>query len=144
MTERWRKKLEGIDGASPSDDVFERAKEGPMRSDDPLPGPRMSTRVITIVAAFLVFALAISVFAIPALRMSNTVAGGAGPGLLSLWPSQSADQLQKLQEDADAGNADWALHPESLAQTFAQEVMGWTDALCFRALCALLLRVGAG
>ena len=75
MTERWRKKLEGIDGASPSDDVFERAKEGPMHSDDPLPGPRMSTRVITIVAAFLVFALAISVFAIPALRMSNQAAG---------------------------------------------------------------------
>ena len=28
MTERWRKKLEGLDGASPSDDVFERAKAG--------------------------------------------------------------------------------------------------------------------
>ena len=133
MTERWRKKLEGIDGASPSDDVFERAKEGPMHSDDPLPGPRMSTRVITIVAAFLVFALAISVFAIPALRMSNTVAGGAGPGLVAVVAEQSCRSAEKLQEDADAGNADWALHPESLAQTFAQEVMGWSDRACGRA-----------
>ena len=95
MTERWRKKLEGIDGASPSDDVFERAKEGPMHSDDPLPGPRMSTRVITIVAAFLVFALAISVFAIPALRIGNQAAG-QGSVLLPLWPAQTSDQLQTV------------------------------------------------
>jgi hypothetical protein len=129
MTERWRKKLEGIDGASPSDDVFERAKQGPMHRDDALPGPRMSARVVTIVAAFLVFALAISVFAIPALRMNNTPGEGASQGLMPLWPSQSSDQLQKLQQGADVGTADWALDPKALTQKFAQEVMGWSGAV---------------
>ena len=128
MTERWRKKLEGIDGASPSDDVFERAKEGPMHSDDPLPGPRMSTRVITIVAAFLVFALAISVFAIPALRIGNQAAG-QGSVLLPLWPAQTSDQLEQLQ----ANPPSWALDPQQVAEHFAQEVMGWSGALAHEA-----------
>ena len=126
MTERWRKKLENIDGASPSDDVFERAKEGPMHRDEAPPGPRMTARVITIVAAFLVFALAISVFAIPALRMNNVPAGGASQALMPLWPSQSSDQLQQLQDGADAGTAEWALDPKALTQRFTQEVMGWS------------------
>ncbi|MEP6759442.1 MAG: hypothetical protein ABJB55_09625 [Actinomycetota bacterium] len=125
MTERWRKKLEGLDGASPSDDVFERAKQGPMHSDEALPGPRMSTRVVTIVVAFLVFALAISAFAIPALRMGNTSAGGGTAVLVPLWPTQDADQLDQLQSDAAVGNADWALSPEAVAKRFAQDVMGW-------------------
>ena len=132
MTERWRKKLEGIDGASPSDDVFERAKEGPMHSDDPLPGPRMSTRVITIVAAFLVFALAISVFAIPALRIGNQAAG-QGSVLLPLWPAQTSDQLEQLQ----ANPPSWALDPQQVAEHFAQEVMGWSGALAHEAACDL-------
>ena len=111
MTERWRKKLEGLDGASPSDDVFERAKQGPAHPDEALPGPRMSARLVTVIAAFVVFALAISVFAIPALRMNDTPAAGTSQGLMPLWPSQSSDQLQRLQEGADAGTADWALSP---------------------------------
>ena len=123
MTERWRKKLEGIDGASPSDDVFERAKEGPMRRDDALPGPRMSTRIVTIVAAFLVFALAISVFAIPALRMGNEAAGQASV-LLPLWPAQTSDELEQLQAESPA----WALDPQQVAERFGQQVMGWPDA----------------
>ena len=125
MTERWRKKLEGLDGASPSDDVFERAKQGPMRRDDALPGPRTSARVVTVIAAFLVFALAISVFAIPALRVNDTLAGDEAAVLMPLWPSQDADQLDQLQSDAAAGNADWAVSPESVAKRFAQDVMGW-------------------
>ena len=132
MTERWRKKLEDIDGASPSDDVFERAKEGPMHSDDPLPGPRMSTRVITIVAAFLVFALAISVFAIPALRIGNQAAG-QGSVLLPLWPAQTSDQLEQLQ----ANPPSWALDPKQVAEHFGQEVMGWSRASAHEAACDL-------
>ena len=111
MTERWRKKLEGIDGASPSDDVFERAKEGPMHSDEPLPGPRMSARVVTIVAAFVVFALAISVFAIPALRMNNTPAGRGIQGLMPLWPAQTSDQLEQTA-GGRTRHGRWALEPE--------------------------------
>ncbi len=123
MTERWRKKLEGIDGASPNDDVFERAKEGPMHGDAALPGPRMSTRVVTIVASFLVFALAISVFAIPALRMGNQ-AGSQVTGLLPLWPAQTPDQLAQLQADPPA----WALDPQQVAERFGQQVMGWPES----------------
>ncbi len=147
MTERWRKKLEGIDKQDPSEDVFERARQGPMHRDEALPGPRMSARVVTIVAAFLVFALAISVFAIPALRIGNTSASGAGSGLMPLWPSQSSDQLQQLQEDADGGDADWALDPELLARKFAQEVMGWTGAVVReqpRAYCYVVPEASGG
>ena len=89
----------------------------------------MSARVVTVIAAFVVFALAISVFAIPALRMNDTPAGGASQGLMPLWPSQSSDQLQRLQEGADAGTADWALSPKVLTQKFVQETMGWSDAV---------------
>ena len=129
MTDRWRKKLEGLDKQTPSDDVFERAKAGPTRPDEALPGPRMSARVVTVIAAFVVFALAISVFAIPTLRMNDTPTAGASQGLMPLWPSQSSDQLQRLQEGADAGTADWALSPKMLTQKFVQETMGWSDAV---------------
>ncbi len=132
MTEHWRKKLENIDGASPSDDVFARAKEGPMHSDDPLPGPRMSTRIVTIVAAVLVFALAISVFAIPALRIGNQAAG-QGSVLLPLWPAQTSDQLEQLQ----ANPPSWALDPKLVAQHFTQEVMGWSTPSAPDAACDL-------
>ena len=137
MTERWRKKLEGLDKQGPSDDVFERAKQGPMHHDEARPDLWMSARVVTIVAAFVVFALAISVFAIPALRMNNTPASGAGTGLMPLWPSQSADQLKQLEEDRTP-NADWALDPEALTAKFAQEVMGWTARWSGAAKGALL------
>jgi hypothetical protein len=133
MTERWRKKLEGIDGASPNDDVFDRAKQGPMRRDDEIPGPRMSTRIVTIVAAFVVFALAISVFAIPALRM-GTEAGTQVTGLLPLWPAQTPDQLDQLQANPPA----WALDPEQVAIRFGEQVMGWNvDAIAAGGGCTL-------
>jgi hypothetical protein len=127
MTERWRKKLEGLDGTSPSDDVFERAKQGPVRRDDVLPGPRMSARVVTVIAAFLVFALAISVFAIPALLTGSTPASDNTVGLVPLWPTQDADELQHLQSDAKVGQADWALSPELATKKFAHDVLGWED-----------------
>ena len=132
MTERWRKKLEGIDKQGPSDDVFERAKQGPMHRDEALPGPRMSARVVTIVAAFLVFALAISVFAIPALRMGNQAAG-EGSALLPLWPAQTSDQLEQLQ----ANPPSWALDPQQVAEHFTQEIMGWSTPSAAEAACDL-------
>jgi hypothetical protein len=133
MTERWRKKLGDLDNQGPSDDVFERAKEGPTRADEPLPGMRPSKRVITIVVAFAIFALGISAFAIPALRMNDAAPrGGAGATLMPLWPSQSPDQLDALQTSADAGSADWALSPQGVAAKFGQDVMGWPDAVAQR------------
>jgi hypothetical protein len=134
MTERWRKKLGDLDKQGPSDDVFERAKHGPARADEPLPGMRTSTRVVTIVAAFAIFALGISAFAIPALRMNGAgpPTTGAGASLMPLWPTQSPDQLDALQASADAGNADWALSPTDVAARFGQQVMGWPDAVAQR------------
>src|SRR4051812_45553034 len=103
------------------------AKQGPRHSDEPLPGMRTSTRVATVVAAFAVFALAISVFAIPALRMQGTQAGGDAGGMFPLWPSQTSDQLAQLQSDADAGTAAWALDPKGVATAFERQVLGWQD-----------------
>ncbi len=124
MTERWRKKLGDLDKQGPSDEVFERARQGPMHAEDPVPHVATSRRIVTAVAAFAVFALAISVFAIPALRMQTGAAGGSS-GLFPLWPSQTPDQLKQLQAQAEAGDATWALDPESLATRFAQQVLGW-------------------
>ena len=90
MTERWRKKLGDLDKQSPSDDVFDLAKQGPRHSDEPLPGMKTSTRIVTVVAAFLVFALAISVFVIPALRMQGPSTAAGAPAPLPLWPAQSS------------------------------------------------------
>src|SRR4051812_42612586 len=127
MTERWRKKLGDLDKQGPSDDVFDLAKQGPRHSDEPLPGMRTSTRIATVVAAFAVFALAISVFAIPALRMQGNQASGGAGGMFPLWPWQTSDQLAQLQSDADAGTAAWALDPKGVATAFGQQVLGWQD-----------------
>ena len=127
MTQRWRKKLGDLDKTSPGDDVFERAKEGPSIVDRPEPRPKTSTRIITAVAAFAVFALAISVFAIPALRLQGTGAAGGGTGLFPLWPVRTTDQLRDLQSAADAGNASWALDSDAVATRFAQQVLGWEN-----------------
>jgi hypothetical protein len=128
MTERWRKKLGDLDGMGPGDEVFERAKAGPMRPEDPLPRARTSTRIVTAVAAFAVFAVAIGVFAIPALRMQGGPAVGAGAGVSPLWPSQATDRLDQLQAEADAGTAAWATDPHDVAVRFGRDVMGWSEA----------------
>lgn len=128
MTERWRKKLGDLDKQGPSDDVFDLAKEGPRHGDESPPGMRPSTRIATAVAAFAVFALAISVFAIPALRMQGTQAGSESIGLFPLWPSQTQDQLKQLQAGAESGSEAWALDPKLVAERFTHDVLGWTDA----------------
>ncbi len=127
MTERWRKKLGDLDKAGPGEDVFERAHEGPAHPDDVIPLPKTSTRVVTGAAAFLVFALAISVFAIPVLRMNDGPASPGSSGLLPLWPARSLDDLESLQQRADSGEADavWALDLEQVAGRFASDVLGW-------------------
>ncbi|MDP9299944.1 MAG: hypothetical protein M3P43_03470 [Actinomycetota bacterium] len=129
MTERWRKKLEGIDQVGPSDDVYERAKAGPTHPEAQSPMQRTSTRVATAIAAFVVFALAISLFAIPTLRLhDDSSALSAGGQLLPLWPARTVEQVQTLQDEADAGQAGWAFDPQQVATRFGQAVMGWPDA----------------
>ena len=132
MTERWRTKLGDLDKVGPGEDVYQRAKAGPTHVDEPVPEPKTSTRVITAVVAFAVFALAIGLFAIPALRTHTTPADSASANVVALWPVQTSDQMQKLQQDADAGAADWSLDPQAIATKFGQEVMGWPDAVATR------------
>jgi hypothetical protein len=127
MTERWRERLGDLDTQGPSDEVFDLAKQGPRHTDEPPPGMRPSTRAATVVTAFAVFALAISVFAIPALRMQGTQAGGGAGGMFPIWPSQDSDQLMQLQSDADSGTAAWALDPQGVATAFGRQVLGWQD-----------------
>ena len=138
MTERWRKRLEHLDGASPSDDVLRRARQGPQVPDDPVPQPSTSTRVVTAIAAFAIFALAISVFAIPALRLREQ-AGGTGDVLLPLWPVRTLDGAEQAQAYADGGELPtdvdlsmfkWfpnLLRADAVAHTFALHVLGWKD-----------------
>jgi hypothetical protein len=129
VTERWRKKLEGIDQVGPSDDVYERAKAGPALPEARSPMQRTSTRVVTAIAAFVVFALAISLFAIPTLRLHDE-SGALSPGgqLLPLWPARTTDEVQALQAQADSGDAAWALDPRQVATRFGQTVLGWPAA----------------
>src|SRR5437870_568807 len=90
---------------------------------------RTSTRVATAIAAFLVFALAISLFAIPTLRLhEGSGALTAGGQLLPLWPARTTDEVQALQAQADSGDAAWALDPRQVAARFGQAVLGWPDA----------------
>jgi hypothetical protein len=128
VTERWRKKLEGIDQVGPHDDVYERAKAGRSLPEAQSPMQRTSTRVATAIAAFVVFALAISLFAIPTLRLHDeSSALSAGGQWLPLWPARTVEQVQALQDEADAGQADWALDPQQMATRFGQTVLGWPD-----------------
>lgn len=134
MTQRWRKKLQGLDGVGPDDQVFERAKAGPQLPDDAIPGPKTSTRIVTVIAAFLVFALAISVFAIPALRLKDdgtTPIQGAGAGIQPLWPWRTLDDVKAFAADPQpfttGVDPDVAFSPEKLASTFGTQVLGWGD-----------------
>ena len=131
MTERWRKKLEGIDRVGPSDDVYERAKAGPSMSEPQSPMQRTSTRVVTATAAFVVFALAISVFAIPALRLGGKPSFvSAGGDLQPLWPWNSIDAVQAWRDDPQpigTTSVDHFSSPAEVAAGFGRDVLGWTE-----------------
>jgi hypothetical protein len=132
VTERWRKKLEGIDGVGPSDDVYERAKSGPNLPEPQSPMQRTSTRVVTAIAAFVVFALGISVFAIPALRLGgNDDFLSAGNQVQPLWPWNSIDEVKTWMEGpypiGFMGEGAFS-SPEVVAAAFGQEVLGWSEA----------------
>ena len=90
----------------------------------------MSTRVVTIVVAFLVFALAISVFAIPALRMSGTTAGGRLARSCSLCGRpRRLTSCCSCRPTPTAGSADWALDPGGVAQRFGARRHGLGDVV---------------
>jgi hypothetical protein len=127
MTERWRKRLGKLDDVSPSDDVFERAKTGPQLPEEMVPRPKATTRVATAIAAFVVFALAISVFAIPALRMRDDGAGTVGTaGIQPLWPYHTIEEAKAAQDQFESmAYVGTALDPEAVARSFAVDVLGW-------------------
>ena len=133
MSERWRKKLGDLDKVGPDDDVFHRAQIGPQYPEDPIERPSTGARIVTAVAAFTVFALAIAVFAIPALRLKE----GAGQAfdestMLPLWPAQTLDEAQAMQSDADAGgDATRYTDPERAAEIFGHDVLGWNDVTTY-------------
>jgi len=126
VTERWRKKLRDLDKVGPTEDVFERAQIGPQRPEDPIERPSTGTRIVTAIAAFTVFALAIAVFAIPALRLKdeNTAASFGFGSMLPVWPVQTLEQVQATQAEADGGSTRWT-NPDTVARRFAADVLGW-------------------
>jgi hypothetical protein len=131
VTERWRKKLEGIDQVGPSDDVFDRAKTGPALPEPRSPMQRTSTRVVTAIAAFVIFALGISVFAIPALRLGgNDQFVSAGNQIQPLWPWSSTDQVKAWKDDPQSVGTSGVSSfqdPGATAAAFGHEVFGWID-----------------
>lgn len=96
--------------------------------------PRLTKRIGIVVAAFLVFLLAIAAFAVPALRMGGD-SGSTPDDVLPLWPSQSLDELASLQQRADDGNAEWALGPEGVVEQFGHEILGWKSVTVYPAIC---------
>lgn len=128
MTERWRKRLGKLDDVSPSDDVLARAKAGPQLPEEMVPRPKATTRVATAIAAFVVFALAISVFAIPALRMRDDAAGTGVSGVQPLWPWRTTDEVRAFDANPQPiGDLEGvaAYHPDAVASAFGRQVLGW-------------------
>jgi hypothetical protein len=131
VTERWRKKLEGIDQVGPTDDLYQRAKNGPTLPEPQSPMNRTSTRVVTAIAAFVVFALGISLFAIPALRLGGNddfVSGGAQ--IQPLWPWNSIDAVQAWRDDPQpigTVSVDHFSSPDEVATAFGRDVLGWSE-----------------
>jgi hypothetical protein len=131
VTERWRKRLGDLDKESPGDDVYERSKGGPQLPEEAIVRPSTSSRVVTGVAAFLIFALAISVFAIPALRLREGAGGQPLAGIQPLWPWQTVDEVEEFTDDPSpvgvVGSQEF-FEPEGTAWAFGHEVLGWSDA----------------
>lgn len=96
--------------------------------------PKLTRRIGIIVAAFLVFILAIAAFAIPALHLSGSDESSTD-AVLPLWPSQSLDELATLQQRADDGNAEWALDPEKVAEQFGHNILRWKYLQVYPAIC---------
>src|SRR5262245_20643061 len=92
---------------------------------------RTSTRVITAIAAFVVFALAISLFAIPALRLGgNERFVTAGNQIQPLWPWSSTDAVQAWRDDPGpigTTSVDHFSSPDEVAIAFGREVLGWSE-----------------
>lgn len=129
MPERWKHALSKIDRLAPSDDLLERAKEGPTR---PLPGPGTGKRLGIVALAFTV-AVAGMGWAFVAFRnaeqsdapASETIA----PGPLALWPELFVEDVLATQAKVEGGEdgLSWRLKPIAVAERFATDVLGWTD-----------------
>jgi hypothetical protein len=131
MTERWRERLGKLDDVSPSDDVLQRAKAGPQLPEEMIPRPKATTRIATAIAAFVVFALAISVFAIPALRMREGAGTAGTAGLEPLWPWHSIADVESFVADPHAlGDLSPSEldKPDAVASGFGRQVLSWDDA----------------
>ena len=121
-----------------------------------IPRPKATTRVATAIAAFVVFALAISVFAIPALRMRSGAAGdlGGAAAVQPLWPWHSIADVESFATDphaiGDLPAADLD-QPTEVAAAFGRQVLGWGDTVWAQELgvsptapCATLSNVTLG
>jgi hypothetical protein len=136
MTERWRERLEAIDHVGPSEDVYRDARSRPAQGEPPIELPRLRTRVVTAVAALVVFALALSLFVVPALRLSSDGPAGTSAGSLQpLWPMHTVNDVADWQAKADAGDpsATWATDPKAVAERFGYDVIGWKGATAYPA-----------
>ena len=125
--EPYRSKKDLADLSEPSSARRGQPRRSPAYPEEPIPATRTSTRVVTAIVAFAIFAVAILVFLLPALRLHTVVPGVASPSgePLLLWPVQTANELQGYQDGADAGQHPEALDPKTLAESFGHRVLGW-------------------
>jgi hypothetical protein len=125
--EPYRSKKDLADLSEPSSTRRGQPRRSPAYPEEPIPATRTSTRVVTAIVAFAIFAVAILVFLLPALRLHTAVPGVASPSgdPLLLWPVQTASELQRYQDGADAGQHPEALDPKTLAESFGHRVLGW-------------------
>jgi hypothetical protein len=102
-----------------------RPRRSPASPEEPVPSARTSTRVVTGIVAFAIFAGAIIVFLVPAFRLHTRAIPPSSGTLMPLWPVQTAHELRTYQAATDAGQHPEALDPMKLAESFGHRVLGW-------------------
>lgn len=84
--EPYRSKKDLADLSEPSSTPREQSRRSLAYPEEPIPATRTSTRVVTAIVAFAIFAVAILVFLLPALRL-HTAVTGVGPPVRRAAPA---------------------------------------------------------
>jgi hypothetical protein len=124
--EPYRSRQDLANLSEPSSARRGQPRRGSANPEEPIPPARTPTRVVTAIVAFAIFAVATFAFVLPARRLHtvrDTVPSSGS--LLPLWPVQTASELQRYQDGADAGQHPEALDPKKLAESFGHRVLGW-------------------
>jgi hypothetical protein len=121
----YRSRTDLADLSEPTSVRVRQRRQDPASPEEPIPSARTSTRVVTGIVAFAIFAVAIFASIVPAFRLHNRGIPPASGTLMPLWPVHTAHELRAYQAAADAGQHPEALDPKKLAESFGHRVLGW-------------------